>query len=64
MGKEETGKIWKKGKKFTVSVLFKPWLHNIQIIKAMKTVRHQVKKYQISKEKVHVTANAESPSRN
>ena len=33
-----------KVKKSTVSILFKPWLHNIQIIKVMKMVRHQAKK--------------------
>ena len=61
MGKPETGETWDKGNKFTVSVLFKSRPYNIQIIKVMKTVRHQTKKYQISKENVHGTANAESP---
>ena len=57
-------KIWDKGKKLTVSILFKSRLYDMQIIKIIKTERHQTKKYQISKEKAHVKANAESPSRN
>ena len=43
LGVPETGEIWDKGKKFTVSVLFKSRFYNIQIIKVMKTVRHHSK---------------------
>ena len=39
-------------------------LYNIQIIKVIKMVRHQTKKYQISKEKIHAAVSAEMPSRN
>ena len=35
----------------------------MEIIKVMKTERHQTKKDQISKENTNVTANAESSSR-
>ena len=36
----------------------------MQIIKVIKMVRHQTKKYQISKEKTHAAVSAEMPSRN
>ena len=36
----------------------------MEIIKVMKTVRHQTKKDQISKENENVAGNAESSSRN
>ena len=42
----ETGEIWDKGTKFTVSVLFKLRLHEIKIIKLIKTVRQETSQKQ------------------